>query len=141
MRKYLVENGHEAIISTEQFEMAQQELKARRKEKRQHSSKSIFTSKLICGDCGCFYGSKVWHSTDKYRSVVWQCNNKFKADKKCTTPHCQSQLKRDKRACGRFLGLNYNARPSSLLYSFGLFLFKRIFILSFLNQLRYLSIK
>ena len=108
---------------------------------RQHSSKSIFTSKLICGDCGCFYGSKVWHSTDKYRSVVWQCNNKFKADKKCTTPHCQSQLKRDKRDCGRFLGLNYNARPSSLLYSFGLFLFKRIFILSFLNQLRYLSIK
>ena len=56
--------------------MAQQELEARRKEIRQHSSKSIFISKLVCGDCGCFYGSKVWHSTDKYRSVVWQYNNK-----------------------------------------------------------------
>ncbi|MSU05919.1 recombinase family protein [Spirochaetales bacterium NM-380-WT-3C1] len=87
VRKYLVENGHEAIIPPEQFEMAQQELESRRKETRQHSSKSIFTSKLVCGDCGSFYGSKVWHSTDKYRSVVWQCNNKFKADKKCTTPH------------------------------------------------------
>ena len=76
VRKYLVENGHEAIITPEQFEMAQQELEARRKENRQHSSKSIFTSKLVCGDCGCFYGSKVWHCTDKYRSVVWQCNNK-----------------------------------------------------------------
>ena len=67
--------------------MAQQELEARRKENRQHSSKSIFTSKLVCGDCGCFFGSKVWHSTDKYRSVVWQCNNKFKADEKCSTPN------------------------------------------------------
>ena len=56
--------------------MAQQELEARRKENRQHSSKSIFTSKLVCGDCGCFFSSKVWHSTDKYRSVVWQYNNK-----------------------------------------------------------------
>ena len=32
-------------------------------------------------------GSKVWHSTDKYRGVVWQCNNKFKAEEKCSTPH------------------------------------------------------
>ena len=67
--------------------MAQQELETRRKENRQHSSKSIFTSKLVCGDCGSFFGSKVWYSTDKYRSVVWQCNNKFKADDKCSTPH------------------------------------------------------
>ena len=87
VRKYLVENGYEAIITPEQFEIAQQELEARRKENRQHSSKSIFISKLVCGDCGCFYGSKVWHSTDKYRSVVWQYNNKFKADEKCSTPH------------------------------------------------------
>ena len=46
VRKYLVENGHEAIITPEQFEMAQQELEARRKENRQHSSKSIFTRSL-----------------------------------------------------------------------------------------------
>ena len=43
--------------------------------------------------------------------------------------------------CGRFPRLNYKARPSSVLYSFGLLLFKPIFILSFLNQLRYLSMK
>ena len=72
--------------------MAQQELEARRKENRQHSSKSIFTSKLVCSDCGCFFGSKVWHSTDKYRSVVWQCNNKFKAKEKCSTPHIREGL-------------------------------------------------
>ena len=92
MRKYLVENGYDAIITPEQFEIAQQELEARRKQNRQHSSKSIFISKLVCGDCGCFYGSKVWHSTDKYRSVVWQYNNKFKADEKCSTPHIKEGM-------------------------------------------------
>ena len=33
------------------------------------------------------YGSKVWHSTSKYRRVIWQCNSKFKNDEKCNTPH------------------------------------------------------
>lgn len=42
---------------------------------------------LVCGECGSFYGSKVWHSTSKYRRVIWQCNAKFKNDEKCGTPH------------------------------------------------------
>ena len=28
----------------------------------------------------------MWHSNDPYRKVIWQCNNKFKNEKKCTTP-------------------------------------------------------
>ena len=48
---------------------------------------SPFAGKLFCGDCGEIYGSKVWHSNSKYRRTVWQCNAKFKGDKKCTTPH------------------------------------------------------
>ena len=43
--------------------------------------------KLVCGCCGGLYGSKVWHSTDKYRRVIWQCNGKFKGKDKCDTPH------------------------------------------------------
>ena len=40
------------------------------------------------------YGSKVWHSTDQYRRVIWQCNGKFKGDEKCTTPHLtEDQIK------------------------------------------------
>lgn len=31
-------------------------------------------------------GQKVWHSTDKYRRVIFQCNNKFANEKKCETP-------------------------------------------------------
>ena len=41
----------------------------------------------FCGECGSFYGSKVWHSTSKYRRVILQCNAKFKNDEKCSTPH------------------------------------------------------
>ena len=33
------------------------------------------------------YGSKVRHSTSKYRRTVWRCNHKYKRKKACTTPH------------------------------------------------------
>lgn len=52
-----------------------------------YSGKSCFASRVVCGDCGAFYGSKVWHSTDAYRRVVWRCNGKYIGEKKCTTPY------------------------------------------------------
>ena len=48
---------------------------------------SIFSSKIICGECGGYFGSKVWHSTDKYRRVIWRCNHKYGKGRKCGTPH------------------------------------------------------
>ena len=59
----------------------------RKKLGRKYSGSTIFSAKLVCGDCGSFFGSKVWHSTSKYRRVIWQCNNKFKGEHFCTTPH------------------------------------------------------
>ena len=52
-----------------------------------YSSSNLFSAKLICGCCGGYFGSKVWHSTSKYRRVIWQCNHKFKNGEKCKTPH------------------------------------------------------
>lgn len=54
---------------------------------RHQNSLSPFSAKLICGDCGGYYGSKVWHSNSKYRRTIWQCNGKFKGVEKCRTPH------------------------------------------------------
>ncbi len=51
-----------------------------------YSGVSIFSSKIKCGDCGAYYGSKVWHSNDKYRRVIYRCNNKYKGCT-CQTPH------------------------------------------------------
>ena len=46
-----------------------------------------FASKLICADCGGFYGRKRCHSTDKYSKLVYRCNRKFdKGKHKCMTP-------------------------------------------------------
>ena len=33
----------------------------------------------------------MWHSNDKYRRVVWQCNHKFDGGEKCTTPHLDEE--------------------------------------------------
>ena len=46
------------------------------KTKKYHSGVHAFSSKIKCGECGCWYGSKVWHSNSKYRKVIWRCNHK-----------------------------------------------------------------
>lgn len=81
--QYYVENNHEAIVNRETFDAVQQVLD----NKGRKSSTTIFSSKLVCGDCGHFFGSKVWHSTSKYRRVIYRCNEKYNGGYKCSTPH------------------------------------------------------
>lgn len=69
--QYYVENSHPAIIDPVEWEQVQVEFARREQLGRTYSSKSIFSSKLVCVDCGGFYGQKVWHSTSKYRKVIW----------------------------------------------------------------------
>ena len=85
--KYYAQNSHPAIVSAEVFDLTQMELEWRRSLQGSYSGKSCFASRIVCGDCGAFYGSKVWHSTDEYRRTIWRCNNKYEGDKKCSTPH------------------------------------------------------
>lgn len=92
--QYYVEESHPAIIPQEEFELVQAEILRRKELGKSYSSKSIFSARLICECCGGFFGSKVWHSTSKYRRVIWQCNSKFKGGSKCVTPHFnEEQLK------------------------------------------------
>ena len=83
---YFVENSHPAIIDPAIFEMAQMELARRPKGNTKYSGISIFSNRIKCGDCGAWYGSKVWHSNDAYRRVVYRCNKKY-GENKCQTPH------------------------------------------------------
>jgi len=89
--QYYIENSHEAIIDPEIFEAVQNELKVRQALELRNSTIYTFSSKLICGDCGSYFGSKLWHSNDKYRCRVWQCNQKFKNKVKCQTPHLKEE--------------------------------------------------
>lgn len=85
--QYYVENSHPAIVTQEVFDLVQHEIRKRKGVIGYKTGGSCFSGKIVCGECGSFYGSKVWHSTSKYRRTIWQCNNKFKNDRKCSTPH------------------------------------------------------
>jgi len=89
--QYYVENNHEAIIEPAVFEMVQRELERRQPGHNRHSGVHMFSGKIKCGECGSWYGSKVWHSNSKYRRMIWQCNHKFDNGKKCKTPHLDEE--------------------------------------------------
>jgi len=91
--QYYVEQSHPAIVSPEVFDEVQQELK-RRREAQYVGRSGCFSSKIICGECGSYYGRKVWHSNDKYRTVIWRCQHKYDNGEPCKTPHVtEDQIK------------------------------------------------
>ena len=85
--QYYVQDSHPAIVDTDVFDLVQIELARRKELKGQYSGNGCFASRIVCGDCGHFYGSKVWHSNDSYRKVIWRCNHKYNGQQKCTSPH------------------------------------------------------
>jgi len=87
IQQFYVENSHPAIVSPEVYDMVQYEFQKRKSAKGYMTGHSPFSGRIVCGQCGGFYGSKVWHSNSKYRRVIWQCNHKFTNQEKCRTPH------------------------------------------------------
>ncbi len=73
--QYYVEDSHEAIIEPETFDRVQDLIELRSKHKH-FSGSTIFSTKIQCGCCGEWYGSKVW-----------RCNAKYNKENRCTTPH------------------------------------------------------
>jgi hypothetical protein len=58
------------------------------------SGSGIFSCRIVCGDCGSFYGSKVWNSTRPSRRTIWQCNRKYHNEDTCKAPHLtEAQIK------------------------------------------------
>lgn len=87
VKQYLVEHSHEPIIDPEIFDRVQEILAKRRPYRARLRDNSPFCNKLICADCGGFYGHKVWHNrnnTERYD--VWYCNQRYKGGKTCDTP-------------------------------------------------------
>ena len=60
-----------------------------------YSAVNPFSSRIICGECGGIYGSKVWHSTERYKRTVWICNRRYRNGKiegtGCHTPHLSEE--------------------------------------------------
>ena len=85
--KYWTQNHHEAIVSREIFDAAQEETARRRAMAAgtkksaptglgKYSSKHALTGLLICGECGLPYRRVVWTQKDGKRPV-WCCVNRL----------------------------------------------------------------
>ncbi|MCM1232766.1 MAG: recombinase family protein [Ruminococcus flavefaciens] len=90
--QYYIENSHPAIIDPETFELVQEEIERRKPNRRQLHKSSPFNAKIICGECGGYYGRKVWHSNSKHRKQIWRCNQKYKAETICSTPNLDESV-------------------------------------------------
>lgn len=84
--QYYVKESHPAIVTAEEFDMVQHEMSLRLQEGF-YSGVSSFSGRIVCGCCGSRFGSKVWHSNNKYRRTVWQCNAKYRNAQMCDAPH------------------------------------------------------
>lgn len=84
--QYYVENSHPAIVSQEEWKAVQDEMERRKVLGRKYSGASIFASRLVCADCGEFYGAKTWHSNSAYKRTMWRCIRKYDGENRCSTP-------------------------------------------------------
>ena len=85
--QFYVENSHPGIVTADEFDLVQAEIRRRKTAPVRQSSVHCFSAKIFCAECSGAYGSKVWHSTSPHRKVVWQCNRKYKDKMRCQTPH------------------------------------------------------
>ena len=82
-----VRKSHEPIIDPDVFDHVQELLNARKKRKAKTQSKHPFAGRIICADCGSYYGHKVWRlrSTGEHYDV-WYCNHKYDGEATCQPP-------------------------------------------------------
>jgi DNA invertase Pin-like site-specific DNA recombinase len=92
--KYYIKDHHEAIISRDTFDKAQEILSKRSYDRKpkgtnatreKYSRKYAFSSILECGYCGSNFSRRAWHSSSPYRKIIWQCITNSKKGKE----HCE----------------------------------------------------
>ena len=85
--QYYISKSHEAIIAEEEWDAVQQELERRKKIGSCYSGHSVFSSRIVCGDCGSFLVPKQWDCGSKYKRTVWICKTKRRGGSTCKTTH------------------------------------------------------
>lgn len=107
--QYHVRDSHPAIVTSELWDLVQIEIGRRKALGKHYSGGGAFASRVVCGECGGFYGPKVWHSTDPYRTVIWRCNGKYSTSESkrepCRCPHIREDelIQRFQTVIGRVL--------------------------------------
>ena len=62
------------------------EMSRRRAIGKNYSGNSTFSARIICGECGCFYGPRYWSTKSEGRRIVWRCAKKYGKDDDCESP-------------------------------------------------------
>ena len=97
--QYLIRNHHEAIISHEEFEAAQDIIEQRGKEKRlekqskKYQNRYPCSGKIICGQCGGTFKRRT-HTSGKHL-YAWCCSTHIADIKKCSmkyVPECDFEF-------------------------------------------------
>ena len=86
---YMVDGMFEPLVSRDDFDKTE-EIRKQRAEQSCNRNPVLmpFSGMVRCGCCGGWYRAKVWHSTDKYRRVIYRCNKKYaQKGKPCSTRH------------------------------------------------------
>lgn len=83
---YYIAEDHEPIVSEEMFRMAAEELQRRSEAEGKAHGGSVFSGRIVCEECGGYYGRKVWHPGSDYAAFRWHCNNRFAKKTGCKTP-------------------------------------------------------
>lgn len=97
--KYLLKNHHEAIVSREVYDKAQEILAKRGKchsnarlkkdeYRTLYTNKYAFSCKCRCGFCGATLTRRTWHG-GKYKKTIWLCITASKTGKK-NCPNCKA---------------------------------------------------
>ncbi len=86
---YFIAESHEPIIPPDEWDAVQAEVARRKGLGRPVSCQSVFATKIKCGSCGAWFGSKVWQSNTQYRRVIWRCNDRYskRSQRDCQTSH------------------------------------------------------
>lgn len=88
--QFYIRDHHEAIISEEVFNVAEEILKCRAKprqlgvdgKREKFSRKYAFSCLLECGFCGGTLTRRSWHSRSQYNKIIWQWVTAIKKGKK-----------------------------------------------------------
>lgn len=75
----VMRDHHQAIISRQLFEAAQQKLNQTSpplNQKRQYSNRYCFSGKIVCGHCGSHYVSRTKNRKDHTTYRIWRCHRR-----------------------------------------------------------------
>ena len=101
IKKYYVEENHEAIIDPLIWEAVQLEHERRSHYIEEHGTNSYshrpetnsFAGKIVCGTCNQVFTRKGWKTRNQYRKV-WQCQERYKVKgvQGCTNRHVDEEV-------------------------------------------------